>query len=78
MNSHPSIYLFYAGQLVDQFHSAAIFNLHRSHIPYEILQGGYLYEPKDVCRRYWYRCDFTPVLDEDVPKQLKALSLLLF
>ena len=48
----------------------------RSQFLHEVPDGVYVYMPwdKDVC---WYLKDLTPVLIEDVPKELRALVLLM-
>jgi hypothetical protein len=48
----------------------------------EIYNGGYMYINSDNAldrsnRTGWYTCDFCPVLIGDVPKELRALVLLL-
>lgn len=40
----------------------------------DVYNGGYVYATNE---REWYRCDFTPVLIEDVPKVLQMLQLVL-
>jgi hypothetical protein len=44
----------------------------------DIYQGGYVYlhRPK-ITNKHWFRVDGTPVLNPDVPKELRALALLL-
>ena len=39
--------------------------------------GAYIYRPHDPDKKYWYMSDLTPVLDIDVPKELKMLCLVL-
>ena len=41
---------------------------------HEIYQKGYLYSTKTG---EWYRCDITPVLSADVPKELRLRVLIL-
>lgn len=72
-------YLFYAGLLVEEHHQDSSMMI--DHWPMkgvdvndEIYNGGYIYQPVD---QRWYRCDFTPVLLEDVPKELRVAVLLL-
>lgn len=72
--------LFYAGQLVEEYGSwfppMSLF-LH-TNWGLEIYNGGYLYASKDFGRTYeWFKADGTPVLPEDVPKELLLLNLLL-
>lgn len=73
-------YLFYANQL----HTELEFHLNSlggvaHHIYHqlggEIYNGGYLYLPSENHR--WLRADLTPVLLEDVPKELRLLVLLM-
>jgi hypothetical protein len=40
-------------------------------------QTAYLYFPKKLGGRDWYRTDLTPVLLDDVPKQYRAAALLI-
>jgi hypothetical protein len=75
-------YLFYGTQLVAELESHETSSRHiRSRFGQEIYDGGYLYDHwyhrfKGQPRRWW-RCDLTPVLLEQVPKELRALALLL-
>lgn len=76
-----TIRAFYAGQLLHEFpkgygwSSASTF-LNRWSA--EIYNGAYLHEnPQNDFQHAWYRADLTPVLDVDVPKELKLLVLLL-
>lgn len=39
--------------------------------------GVYIYKPKNHSGSYWFLKDLTPVLIEDVPKELRALVLLM-
>lgn len=66
--------VFYAGMLYRTYTRKDMYAQISPVITPEIYQGGYVYLPED---RQWFRCDLTPVLDEDVPKDLKALLLLL-
>ena len=44
----------------------------------EIYNGGYISTYLSATNRYeWFRCDYTPVLPEDVPKELIVLDLIL-
>ena len=66
------VFVFYATLLYGEYDSFLQF------IPYQDLpEGCYLYYPKDRYKIYWYLKDWTPVLPEDVPKELKTLVLLL-
>jgi hypothetical protein len=73
-------YLFCGGELVREY--AQIFPdmsewLH-GNFRLEIYNKGYVYTRKYHDRqRTWYRCDYTPVLLEDVPKEYRLLLLLL-
>jgi hypothetical protein len=70
------VYLFYGSQLVAELDGS---KLHSGRIRIlfgqEIYDGGYIYSPKMTTT--WWRCDLTPVLIHDVPKELRALVLLL-
>jgi hypothetical protein len=76
--------LFYANQLVDEleYPDPIGFNklgrLVQSLYGHEIYNGGYLYaavSDSTPCR--WWRCDLTPLLDDEVPKELRLLLVLL-
>ena len=78
--------LFYADKLVmwqqlDPFPTNTVISsiLRKQDIREELYNGGYvqLQTNNFAVRSGWYRCDMTPVLDEDVPKTLKLLVLLL-
>ena len=43
----------------------------------ELPDGCYLYYPLDNHEKHWYLKDLTPVLIEDVPKELRALVLIM-
>lgn len=73
-------YLFYGTQLVEVINCNQVFisrqikALHRQ----EIYDGGWVYAPWDKNQPYeWWRCDMTPCLIEHVPKELRALALLI-
>jgi hypothetical protein len=70
-------YLFYGTQLVDEFlASESHINVRiKSVYGQEIYDGGYIFSPSTST--VWWRCDLTPVLLADVPKELRALALLL-
>lgn len=77
-----SALLFYAGQLVVELTTSMIQGLGLSryiqtYIGPEIYNGGYLYSPGSGVPYAWFRCDLTPVLTEDVPKELRLLVLLM-
>ncbi len=67
-----NIYVFYAGLLYGEYDKYT-FRLLQIHCDTEVYNGGYFYVKNDR----WYRMDFTPVLDVDVPLNLKAMLLLL-
>ena len=68
------VLLFYAGLLYEEFDHTP----RTSELPNEIYQGGILYFTQPTrSDRQWYRCDLTPMLLEDVPKELRASVLLL-
>lgn len=49
-------------------------------LPDEVYQGGYLYDAQPYTPNgevHWMRLDRTPVLIEDVPKELRAFALIL-
>lgn len=74
-------YLFYGTQLVDEMDhirqfrlSSRIKNLHGQ----EIYDGGWVYAQYFIDSPYeWWRCDMTPCFIEHVPKELRALALLI-
>ena len=63
-------YVFYATLLYGEYDSYYL-DLH------SFPDGVYIYEPEDHDGDYWYLKDLTPVLIEDVPKELRALVLLM-
>ena len=72
-------YLFYGTQLVGELDTA---NQSASRIKaiygQEIYDGGWVYTPWIKGQPYeWWRCDMTPVRVEHVPKELRALALLI-
>ena len=67
-DSKNLIHVFYANQLYMSVEEGRSYQLIE-----EVYNGGYLIGSS----RKWYRCDLTPVLDEDVPKELKTLALLM-
>lgn len=71
-------YLLYGTQVVDQFLASEPSPNQRIKSVYgqKIYDGGYLYYPKANIYQ-WYRCDLTPRQPDDVPKELRALALLL-
>lgn len=75
--SKPYCNVFYAGQLLISFEDNASFNNWRRMQPNcwpEVYNGGYVYRPTD---QTWWRMDITPVLIEDVPKEIRMQALLL-
>ncbi len=74
-------YLFYGTQLVAEFDRMSNISLGRrikeAH-GQEIYDGGWVYAPWAPTEPLeWWRCDMTPCLIEHVPKELRALVLLL-
>ena len=70
--------LYYANQLVLFMHCRQNETIRFSNLPPDIYNGGYIKYP-DGHNFYpsgWSRCDTTPVLLEDVPKELLVLELL--
>lgn len=64
--------MFYAGEFIGDYSAAdrravVIGNQ-------DLYNGAYLYA---LSSHNWYRCDLTPVLIEDVPKELRLLALLM-
>jgi len=72
-------YLFYGTQLVAELESQETsYQMIRERFGQEIYNGGYAYRPGITGSLWkWRRCDMTPCLIEDVPKELRALALLL-
>ncbi len=70
-------YLFYGNQLVDEFLASESYINKRIKSVYgqEIYDGGYIYSP--LLTTTWWRCDMTPCHIEHVPKELRALALLI-
>lgn len=73
------IFVFYAGQLHEELASMKDFKHMQVTCDPEIYNGAYVYNPLDIRSgaRLWYRMDGTPVLLDDVPKELRLLVLLL-
>lgn len=72
------IAVFYANLLLFQFDSVAEFHTWRRSMVvgnHEIYNGAVVFAPADT--RPWLRMDLTPMLLEDVPKELRTLALLL-
>lgn len=65
-------YIFYAGLLYGEYGPGEV-SPHLHTLP----DGVYLYFPHDSQKKHWYLKDMTPVLIEDVPKELRLLLLLL-
>ena len=70
-DSKRLIHVFYANQLYKSVEVDRDYSL--IDLGPEVYNGGYLIGSS----RKWFRCDLTPVLDEDVPKELKLLALLM-
>lgn len=73
------IFVFYAGQLYEELASFKAFRAMQTTCTPEIYNGAYVYNPLDIRSgaRLWYRMDGTPVLLDDVPKNLRLWVLLL-
>lgn len=65
--------VFYAGLLYGEYDKAGL-RLLTVHGPLEVYNGAYMH---NKFSKSWYRMDGTPVLDVDVPLNLKAMLLLL-
>ena len=65
--------VFYAGLLYGEY-AIDGFRMLQVHGGLELYNGGYVYNRHD---KGWYRMDRTPILDVDVPINLKAMLLLL-
>lgn len=78
--SAPGVRVFYANLLYGEYdRNEWEMEMVFPTLPVEIYQGGYVHINQV---RYgtgvgWYRMDGTPVLDRDVPKELRLLLLLL-
>ena len=63
------------------FYATLLYGEYSRSFTYKELQalpdGVYIYEPEDRDGDYWFLKDLTPVLIEDVPKELRALVLLM-
>lgn len=75
--------LYYANRLVHEYEVLQIQNLPSTismiglMFGEEIKQGGILHCEPPFHDRPWYRCDLTPILLEDVPRETRTLQLLL-
>lgn len=69
------VYVFYAGLLYGEFTRKEMRTTISPVNTPEVYNGGYVYLPTDPIG--WYRCDLTPLLIEDVPKELRTAVLLL-
>lgn len=77
------IIVFYAGQVLLKFDNNKEFEIWRRSIAVgnrEIYNGSYVYlrSTAKLNNRPWYRMNGTPVLLEDVPKDLRAQVLVLY
>lgn len=72
-----TVYLFYGTQLVASLEGRNVTSKDiKAQFGQEIYDGGYIYGP--FMGRTWWRCNaLTPVIIDDVPKELRALALLL-
>lgn len=71
--------VFYAGLLYGEY-DGDTFRMLQVQCDPEIYNGGYFYlRPPQfaITTERWYRMDGTPILDVDVPVNLKAMLLLL-
>lgn len=64
--------VFYAGQFYGEF----------DHMPSkfehpEIYEGAYVYQKGNEPGWNWWRCDYTPLHDDEIPKELKVWQILL-
>lgn len=75
--------LFYAGKLAGEYSKWSYLRFDLTHsdtaIGQEMYHGGYVYSNQDpaTTQSRWWRCDGTPMLDEDVPLELKMQVLLM-
>jgi hypothetical protein len=73
-------FLFYAGELVQVFEPGTFTMDQYTHSTWgwEVYNGCYLYgcPTRFPVKPAWYRGDRTPVLEADVPKELKLLLLI--
>ena len=71
--------IFYAGQIIAEFDFFHELREYRIICGQEIYNGAYVYVPPQNNRqeREWFRMDTTPVLEQDVPLELKTWVLLL-
>ena len=65
--------VFYAGLLYGEYAAEGL-RLLQVQGDLELYNGGYVYSKSE---RKWFRMDMTPVRDEDVPLNLKAMLLLI-
>lgn len=70
--------LYYANQLVDTFEKRypSLSQYLHTNWGLEVYNGGYLHIYDQLGYGLWHRPDFTPVLIQDVPKELILLELL--
>lgn len=66
--------VFYAGLLYKECSTHTELRQTQVMCPTEVYNGAYFYAKPE---RKWYRMDGTPVLDCDVPKELKVILLLI-
>ena len=69
------VLVFYAGLLYKDFETKWTLSL-TPHL-FDLPDGAYLRYEIPVFGFHWYRSDHTPLADEDVPKELLTLALLL-
>lgn len=68
---NQSYYVFYATLLYGEYKTCGALKFNLRDLP----DGIYIYTTNETPN--WYLRDLTPVLDEDVPKELKTLVLLM-
>lgn len=71
--------LYYGNQLVQEYDYPIRMDQYlHTNWGLEIYNGGYISTYDPSTNSYgWFRCDYTPVLPEDVPKELIVLELIL-
>lgn len=70
------VHLFYGNQLVESLDGKELTAKYiKAQFGQEIYDGGYIYSPR--LKKTWWRCDLTPVIVDHVPKELRALALLI-
>jgi hypothetical protein len=72
----PLYTLFYGTQVAGEYNDLRVA---RKEYPVDtdVYQGAYVYWHEGAAKHKWYRMDTTPVLMDDVPKELRLMALLL-